>query len=407
MNARRAVLAIATSVLALVAATMSPAAAATPAQVGLISFTGAGLVGTDRASLTMRWPAAANATSYELFISPVYDNVLNDSASYRKTTSTSITLDQLKRGVTYYITVRGLNGSSKGKRAARVGRTTISAQGPGRGAAVSVMTWNLCSEKSSCNVRWSWSTRQPTVLRTIESVRPNILALQEARGLAQGSAAEIPGYTQVAYYSSKSMYIRDDVLSVVGRPADASPFLSSCTTAREGRYGCLSLGNGRYAVWAELQHATTGERFIATSAHLTSGSGSTESNLRTGETTRLVDGANAVNPEGLPVLFAGDFNSNRSRGSLDTPAKVMAAKGYTDAYDLATAVSRQHQNSYNDWQTTPKIGVTWGDHVDKVWVKAPASKVTAWWNASLMTGSSYTSPLGSDHSPVRVIAHLR
>lgn len=407
MHIRRAATAVAALALALVAAAISPATAATPSQVGLISFTGAGLVGTDRASLTLRWPAAANATSYELFISPVYDNVLNDSASYRKTTSTSITLDQLKRGVTYYITVRGLNGSSKGKRAARVGRTTISAQGPGKGAAVSVMTWNLCSEKSSCNVRWSWSTRQSTVLRTISTVKPNILALQEASGLARGSAAAIPGYTQVAYYSSKSLYIRDDVLSVVGRPADASPFLSSCTAAREGRYGCLSLGNGRYAVWAELKHAETGERFIATSAHLTSGSGSTESNLRTGETTKLVDGANAVNPEGLPIFFAGDFNSNRSRGSLDTPAQVMRSKGYTDAYDLATAVSRQHQNSYNDWQTTPKIGVTWGDHVDKVWVKAPASQVSAWWNAALMTGSSYTSPLGSDHSPVRVIARLR
>lgn len=379
-------------------------AAAKPSKVGLITFTGASLSGT-KASLSLRWPAARNARSYELFISPSYSGVLKAKV-YKRTSKTSITLAGLKRGATYFVTVRGVNGSRKGARASRVGRTTIAAQGSGAHAPRSVTTWNLCTEKSGCvSGGGSWSRRQAAFQAFVQARKPSVLALQESKVLASGRPTAVPGYTRAAYYSSKSLFLNPAIYGVVTK-GDATRdqidgTLRECREADDGRYGCFSLGGGKYAVWAEVEDLVTGQHVVYVSVHLTSGKGDREAAVRRTETTRLVDAVRQINPEGRPVVLAGDWNSHRNR-SNDWQASVLRAAGYRDAFDLARSVGRQHHNSYNDWKTTPTTSVTWGDHVDKVWVVPGRSVVTRWENAAAMSGSRYAAPLVSDHNPVLV-----
>jgi endonuclease/exonuclease/phosphatase (EEP) superfamily protein YafD len=108
-----------------------------------------------------------------------------------------------------------------------------------------------------------------------------------------------------------------------------------------------------------------------------------------------------VNPTGLPVVFAGDFNSHKNR-SNDSVATAMHRNGYYDAYDLARSLYRQHYNSYNAFSVIPKISYTWGDHVDHVWAIPSTSWVDAWRNGVLIKDGRLVKPIPSDHSPVVV-----
>ena len=383
----------------------TPAGAATkPAKVGLISFTGASLSGS-KATLTLSWPAARHARSYEVFVSRSYSGVLSAKV-FKRTSGRATTLTGLARGATYYVTVRGVNGSAKGPRASRVGRTTIAAQGTGENPTRSVLTWNICSEKSGCvDGGGSWSRREATFQKIVAARRPSVLALQESRNLAFGRPTSVPGYTRAAYWSSKAVFFDPAVYGLVTKgetPREAlDGSLRSCAEATDGRYGCLELGGGKYAVWAELEDLATGRRVVYASAHTTSGKSESSARTRQAEVTRLLAGVTALNVERLPVVLAGDWNSHRNR-SNDYVGTELRRGGFRDAFDLARSVLRQHLNSYNDWRTTPTVSVTWGDHVDKVWVQPGRTVVRRWENSAPMTGSRYTAPLVSDHNPVLV-----
>src|SRR5690606_13798395 len=79
---------------------------------------------------------------------------------------------------------------------------------------------------------------------------------------------------------------------------------------------------------------------------------------------------NAANTNRSRVVYLGDFNSNKSRGHAgDTPARVMGAAGYLDAYDQALTLTRPNFNSGTQGSRVPVRSYTHGDHVDKVWVR--------------------------------------
>jgi endonuclease/exonuclease/phosphatase family metal-dependent hydrolase len=399
-------------VLGLLAA---PAGAATkPAKVGLISFTGASLSGS-KATLTMTWPAARSARSYEVFVSRSYSGVM-DAKVFKRTSSRTTTLSGLAPGTTYYVTVRGVNGSAKGARASRVGRTTIVSQGTGTHPARSVLTWNICSEKSECDSNGGdWKDREPTFLKTIAARRPSVLALQESKELASGRPYAIPGYTLAAYWSSKALFFDTSVYRLASSPTMPAKGregrLTDCNNASAARYGCIALNGDddhpatKFAVWAELEDTTTGQHVVYVSAHTTSKSNESAARARQEEARRLMAGVRAVNPEKLPVVLAGDWNSHRNR-SNDYVGAELRKGGFRDAFDLARSVARQHLNSYNDWETRPTVSVTWGDHVDKVWVQPGRAVVRRWENSAVMADGRYAAPLVSDHNPVLVRVSL-
>ncbi len=159
-------------------------------------------------------------------------------------------------------------------------------------------------------------------------------------------------------------------------------------------------GGCRYAVWAVLVDKATGDQTVFVDVHTVSGASDTAAKQRTAEIKTLTQQIAQLNAQAnLPVVYAGDFNSHKNRDNDDLRI-VLHHQGYYDAYDLALTLRRQHYNSYNDFQTRPRISYTWGDHVDHVWIRPDEGRVLSWTNGALIRGNRMVTPIPSDHSPI-------
>lgn len=410
---RRIVLAAATGALLL--AGLQPAAGATtPDKVGLVSFTNASFTQSSRtASLTLDWASTPGAKSYEVYMSKQAS--MSDARKLRAGTST-IKVSDLPPDTDYFFRVRGVNGSKEGEKSTRVGHTTIIDQGTPTGTAYRVMSYNVCSrvcdEKKTTPYWWKWSStrtgpsRQPGAMERIATYAPDVLAAQEANFLETP-----PGFTLAMDYSGKQLYFRTSRFTVA---RGSTPDSQSCDTksppdapevgSRVG-YICIGKDHGggnRYAVWAELVDKRTQKHTMFVDVHTVTGDDYTAATQRREEIKELFRSLKyRVNRDSLPVVFAGDFNSHKNRAH-DYVADVMHQNGYYDAYDLATSLTRQHYNTYNDFERTPKISYTWGDHVDHVWVVPGSSYVPVWANGVLIEDGRLPNPIPSDHSPLVV-----
>lgn len=383
--------------IALVLAGVQPATASTtPSQVGLVSFKAASYnLDTLQTSLTIDWPNASNAKSYEIFMSRSYDmsntTRYTSTDSYRKITG-------LTRGTDYFFQVRGVNGSQVGTKSTRVGHTTIYRQGASSGPNYRVMTYNVCSRVCS-----DWASRQSAAMARITAYSPDIVAAQEADNLVAPT-----GYTQALYKSGKRLlYLssRFDPVIHSGDGVQPSNTGDGCspTYSAKDRTGYIFLGfhdNGcRYAVWAELVDRATQRHTIFVTVHTVAGDSLTRSIERRTEIIALLAAMDQINAAGLPVVYAGDFNSHKDR-TYDYVANAFHSAGYYDAYDLARNLYRQHNNSFNDFQITPRISYKWGDHVDHVWVAPGSTRVDYWRNGALIENNKMVTPIPSDHSPI-------
>lgn len=400
----------------LVLAGLQPAAAAsTPSKVGLVSFVGADYSrSTDTTSLTITWPKASNARKYQVFMSRSYS--MSNVRTYA-TSATTFKVSGLARGRDYFFQVRGVNGSRTGTRSNRVGHRTIVRPGPTSGLPIRVMTYNVCSDVCDDGdpppTRYPWTQtslsdptpRQPRAMERIAAAAPDIVATQEA-----GKMDTPSGYERVMDVSAKRLFIKSSRLALAAGRAytygDKDRNGCRASTATDARAGHIFLGRHgsgcRYAVWAELVDRETGKHFLAVNVHTVTGTSATAVQNRAAEMEVLMSTMAVVNASrSLPVVYAGDFNSHKGRDN-DVVGSAMSKAGYRDAYDLARTLYRQHVNSYNDFRTTPKIGYTWGDHVDHVYVDPRASRVDGWRNAVLIKDGRLVKPIPSDHSPVLV-----
>jgi endonuclease/exonuclease/phosphatase family metal-dependent hydrolase len=256
---------------------------------------------------------------------------------------------------------------------------------------MSVMTLNACAD-----VCGRWSSRQKAALKMVRVRHPDVLATQES--YAWHTAP--PGYALAAYKSAKRVFYKKARFTVA----------KTSTGAR--RAGGITLSAKWFAAWAELIDRKTGKHIIFVSVHTTPGSDYAK---RGREMNNLFNRMKQINTAGRTVVFAGDFNSHKHRGtynestgfgSQDSVGKRMAQSGYYDAYDLADTLKRPNWDSYSGFRRKPIIGLTWGDHVDHVYVKPGSAHVWRWMNAALYSGAYYATPIPSDHSPVQVDLYL-
>ncbi len=388
------------AMLVAVAGTTQPAqAATTPPQVGLVSFVAASYSRTTgTAGLTVDWPDTSHATSYQVYLSRYYS--MAGARRYSATRSTK-TFTGLRRGANYFIQVRALNRGTPGKKSVRVGHTTILRMNPGTGPTYRVMTYNLCSEKCK-----GWSTRQPAALGRVRAYAPDVIAAQEAVDL---QVSAVTGYTEAVSMSSKRLLYKTSrfTLAPPTTPIPARPGKEShgCYTSwPQSTKGYVFLGyhggGCRYAVWAVLVDKATGDQTVFVDVHTVAGASDTAAKQRTAEIKTLTAQIAQLNAQAnLPVVYAGDFNSHKNRDNDDLRI-VLHHQGYYDAYDLALSLRRQHYNSYNDFQTRPRISYTWGDHVDHVWIRPDEGRVLSWTNGALIRANRMVTPIPSDHSPI-------
>ena len=389
------------SALALVVALgglLSTPAHAAP-RVGLVQA-----VGVTATSVTLTWPKYRGAKTYRVQRAANYaftKGVRTIGAKRNRAT-----VRALRPGVEYCFKVRAYN--RKGRHVATSARTCKPAAAirvPGRGATVSTLTYNLCSKAcdASSDARRAgmrpWAQRLPVVTRTVLGSGADVVALQESSGWLTVATDVRATYTAVpdfGYYRTSSLLYR------------TSRFEQVMDTETTPRAATIELGNGRRATWSELRDKRTGRRTIFVSAHLSPDKSAAANRRRRAETLSLLRQVDAANTHRSRVVHLGDFNSNKSRGhAQDTPARVMGAAGYLDAYDQARTLTRPNYNSGTQGALKPVTSYTHGDHVDKVWVRrGDGIGVLSWANVNPRRGARYAGPVGSDHCPIRVVLRL-
>ena len=378
--------------------TTAHAATPIPTQVGLVSFTGAGLTSTG-ATLTFTWKPVRYATKYDIIMSTSFTGVQKKSAVTLSTKKTTVTLTKLKKNTAYFVQVRPVNKSGKwGLRSFRVGHVTIADQPKAEAQTsltpYSLLTWNVCSTQCS-----NLSTREPVIDARISDLNADIVALQESDQLRH----PIGNYSTPISPTLSILYKTTvfDPVSVAGHTLAGRTFFTAA-----------AMEPGEGLTWQAIRDKSTGKYVIVFNTHLHTGRSANETQQRESEATQSLNSIAAVlgqlkrdysgvtNWDSAAQLWLGDFNWTRTRSTDSTGARLTNG-GWYDAYEQAQTLSNQHRNSGNpSWLATPTIGVTWGDHVDQVRVKPSTTVVTAWENAAEMNGSLYRTPLASDHNPI-------
>lgn len=405
---RRTLLAAIVGALVLSGLAAQPASAKSkaPSKVGLVTFYKADYDrSSNKATMWLDWPNAKRAEKYEVFVSKSYS--MKDAKKYN-VKSSKIKLTKLSRGKDYFVQVRGVNGGKRGSRSTIVGHTAILRPGPENGLLpLRIMTYNVCSRVCG---ETSWTVfRQAGAHERMTSSGADIIATQEADSNFTAPA----GYTQAFSKSAKRILFNPARLSVattttpapVAPPADNKGCNPTYQWGQPAGYIFLGHHGGgcRYAVWTEFVDNATGRQIMMVDVHLVTGSGSTPTSQRRAEMAELLANVQRANTKGLPVLYAGDFNSHKGSSGGDVVGSAFNAAKFYDGYDLARRLTNQHLNSFQGFKSSPTIGYKWGDHIDKVWGSLYSTRVDNWFNfANLGADGRLVQPNPSDHSPIVV-----
>jgi len=422
---------LASSLVAVIAAALlsAPAQAApAPAKVGLVSFTAGSthqVGGRTYARVTLSWPKAKRAKKYQVFVSRTAAGVARKKKPTATVKGTKATIGKLGRNREYWFQVRAVNGKKAGARSSRVARVTMVASpalNTRTSPVYSLMSYNVCSNACS-----RWSTRRALATNEVLRLKPDVLAVQEA---SQWKKAVIPGYTETLGGHDNRIFYRTDRFEQVTHDLTPEQQSAECPIAEDPETGrdlvdengdpvrvepCtlpvdgVAQPSGKNAPWALLRHKASGQRVVFVAVHLRVDDKKSMATYRAGQAGDILSGLRdqlawwGLDANRVPVVLIGDFNTNRSRAGNWRLDEAMHANGFYDAYEQARAVSRQHFNTANpSWSTKPVVGVTWGDHVDKVWIRPGRSRVVSWANAGKMAGGRFVAPLPSDHHPLRV-----
>lgn len=349
----------------------------------------------DFETVTISWERPLNSNKFEVELAD--NELMKNPIKKFITSSTTVEVEALQPRSTYFARVTPLNSAKSGNPSTTVSVTT---EAP-NDLSVSVMTYNLCGKDQCISKPYphfpTWSTRAPLIQSWLQELSPDIMAFQEDPG-----KLSIDGYTRTEYKSAKSLL-----------------FKTSKFTKVRGGYITMPKGDSsmkdKYAVWAELRDKETGVNFIVVDPHLEYRKGVKYDNARKIQVEKLLADVEKISSNDLPVVIAGDMNSNSSNanqskypGGFDAPAQLFSAAGYINTVKTATKIVNASFNTANQGSLSyvPKVFKS-GHHVDAIWV-TPDVKVREWLQPVRMNGSLYELPFYSDHNPIQatvVISH--
>lgn len=358
-------------------------------------------------ALTFRWNEVAGATSYDFDYvkgeAPIQGHKRKKRVQVAAAGSgtASLTIGGFEPGRTYCFQVRPSGPRGVGAFAtAGCKYTTPLSRATGGPVQVNVMTWNVCSATGVACVDHPWADRAEPAKARIAAIAPDAVALQESSP-AVDLLDDVPGYARACQVGdgsatnphpdltsgrkNQSLIVRTAKFAIVPGTANGMYF------ANDTHGGC----------WVRVKDLATSRELILASVHLIQPSAG--SDQRRGEQMQafMLAMAADVNTFGLPMVIAGDFNSDRNSGT-DAPREYLNLLGYDDAYDVAGRYNAlPYVNSFNGWSTTPRILPRWGGHIDRVFVP-PNARVTSWQTESPFSGDQ----LLSDHSPVRATVEI-
>jgi endonuclease/exonuclease/phosphatase family metal-dependent hydrolase len=300
----------------------------------------------------------------------------------------------LRKGGDYWFRVRAANGPVA---SGFSGAATTAAPAPG--VPVRLLTYNLLfagTTKVGGTPASPWSKRRVAAAKLVGSASPGVIAVQE------GNSLVAKGVRQVDSVAAELNSGGDDY-TVAGTERDGTrtgPYVLYRTSqyAPVGAGGRWELGDGRYAAYQQLRDKRSGADFLAVSVHLTSGKGAAKDAARKRETRSLLDQAGDLGAkQGVPVVFAGDFNAHAGKNYAFDPTTLFAAEHTPDAIDVAATLVNAKYNSANKYQPKPLLGSFNIDHI----YATPGVAVTKWSMLLDLDGQGrFDGTIPSDHNPL-------
>ena len=322
------------------------------------------------------WNKVANARQFEVTIA-------RDKAFTKKVASVrtlgaahSFVTRGLSAATVYWIRVRPVNGDQVGRVSKPVTFRTMV-----RTTSFKVGTWNVCSEKCS-----GYAGRARIGAAFFNENKIDMFGLQESGGQRVGRT------TNAIWRGCSQKFVR----ATGGAEARYIFYRPQLFKQLSGCY--FAIGDGRHTTWAKFKVKETGRIFYFVDIHLDNGK--SNDSTRSREMNVVLARMAQINDTGLPVIYAGDFNSGKHRNP-DSPGVKMRAAGLQDSVDLVKSpVNAQFNTSYPDGGT-PRSGA----HVDHIFVSRQFT-VLGWKQLVRLAGSSYAKPAVSDHNALSAVLAL-
>jgi endonuclease/exonuclease/phosphatase family metal-dependent hydrolase len=307
---------------------------------------------------------------------------------------------------TYYFRIRAVNHGTASGYSDLVAMTVKTRQQP-----IDVMTYNVLEGTTAGmheggNVIASWSRRRPGVVRLIRGAMPDVVAVQEAAAW-YGTPHGFGGRRQVD--NLRDALGGDYTLAYTETPPSQHYYLrtGNYILYRQDRWlatstrGHWNLDSEKTAAYQVLKNRRSGARVLVISAHLAVGNGASADARRQNETEVLVSKAKALAAGRFPIVYAGDFNSNRNKNHVfDGAGQAMQAAGIVDAERVAQVQRNKRYNTSNLYMRTPPAV---DQNIDYVF----ASPGVAVYARSVLLNLSHGRFVGvipSDHNPL--VTHL-
>lgn len=360
-------------------------------------------------SLELTWTAPAGHLRYQVGV-----GTDPTALSISDVSLTAHTLDGLKPATGYYLSIRALWLSGEVASDWSVPQlVSTPADAPLR-----VGSYNIRNAGLKGGPRWG--ARREAVAQTIASQDVSVVGLQEAnwtnvpgRRISQyrdlinllgptWQAAETAGNsgpegTRIIFDSAKVKLLRSGYSKLAG-------------THRNG--------NWRYVSWAEFRALDTGKRFFFTDTHFLVGKNAKANQIRKSSANQLVSLIAKENPEKLPTLIVGDFNSHKFTNPDNAPHRIITEAGYLDPLDniddwrstteRGTAENRINAALFtaNEYKRkAPRKWYTTGVMVDQIYVSP--MRVVEWETvAKLDSAGRFVGVIPSDHNMIRVTVYL-
>jgi endonuclease/exonuclease/phosphatase family metal-dependent hydrolase len=308
----------------------------------------------------------------------------------------------LSKGRTYFFRVRSLNESTPSAYTAPVSLRATTSQQP-----LKVMTYNILEKDfdgrhEGGSVVASWSERKAGVVDFITHAAPDVVAIQE--GAAWVNVVKGPRQIDSLRSALGGTYAlaRTEIPPTehhYHRTGDYILYRKNAYAAvRAGDH--WSLGNNHWAAYQLLRNRTSGAKVLVVSAHLIVPRGHANDLKREQETKRLVSQARGFSRThgNVPVVYAGDYNSDQFHHHPNGPTVAMNAAGIPNAYDVAQHRTNARYNTSNQYQRRPQHYFA---HMDEVFVSNGVA-VHAWSQLLHLASGRFVGVIPSDHNPVVV-----
>ena len=324
------------------------------------------------------WPAVKNARQYDVVIAR--DEKFTDDVTAVRTVGGDRTFvtDRLTPEKKYFLKIRPVNGSTLGVFTAPIAFTTRSPA-----STFNIGTWNVCSEKCG-----GYAGRAKIGAAFFNDNEIDIFGLQESGGERVGRT------TNAIWSGGKRGFVR----ATGGAKARYIFYRPALFKQISGSY--FAVGDGRNATWAHMQTKDSKRDFIYVDVHLENGHGNNAKRAR--EMSVLLSRMASINSEGLPIIYAGDFNSGKHRSS-DSPGVMMRGAGMVDSVDVSkTDPINARINSGHTFSTSVPSS---GAYVDHIFVSHDFV-VLAWKQLVRIANGRYIKPIVSDHNALKASVSL-